>query len=244
MIDSSAQTGKHHPERCASAREMVEHHRPTSLTNDVTYPLARYLLIKDFSTRWADYLNYPVLTNVRLKRPREPYYASSVQRIPRLDVLDRNARKLESGKRSFFRLRKGIPTFFPHKIPANLGELTVHLSHLYVKKPSLVTFRDSYLRPPVQKAGVAPLAKAKDRRRPFLGAPWAGSRACAEPSKAEFADLKRGWLRQPQPFRSGPATPAAGRNRRLRHAWRGTEGIRWPWPRAQSADRTGRISWR
>ena len=126
--------------------------------------------------------------------------------------------------------------------PAKLGELTVHIPHLSVKKPSLVTFRDLYLRPPVQKAGAAPLAKAKDQRRQSLGAPWAGSRACAEPSMAEFADLKRGWLRQP--FRSGPATPAAGRNRRLRHAWRGTEGIRWPWPRAQSADRTGRISWR
>jgi hypothetical protein len=46
-------------------------------------------------------LNHLVSKNVRLKRPREPSYASSVQRIPRLDVLDRNARKLESGKRWF-----------------------------------------------------------------------------------------------------------------------------------------------
>jgi hypothetical protein len=57
--------------------------------------------------------------------------------------------------------------------------------------------QDSYLRPPGHKAGVTLSAKAKDRRRrPFLGAPWAGSRACAEPSRAEFADRKRGWLRQ------------------------------------------------
>jgi hypothetical protein len=147
-------------------------------------------------------------------------------------------------KRSFFRLRKGIPTFFPHKIPAKPGELTVHLSHLYVKKPSLVTFRDSYLRPPVQKAGVAPLAKAKDRRRPFLGAPWAGSRACPEPSWAEFADRKHRCCRSQLRFRSGPATPAADRDRRQWHAWPGTEGIRWPWPRSESADRIGRISWR
>ena len=45
------------------------------------------------------------------------------------------------------------------------------------------------------KAGVVPSAKAKDRRRPFLGAPWAGSPACAELSRFEFADRKRSWLR-------------------------------------------------
>ncbi|TMD74740.1 MAG: hypothetical protein E6I97_15210 [Chloroflexi bacterium] len=59
--------------------------------------------------------------------------------------------------------------------------------------------QDSYLRPQGHKAGIAPSAKAKDRRRrPFLGAPW-----------AEFADRKRGWLRQHLRFRSGPAARMA-----------------------------------
>jgi hypothetical protein len=91
------------------------------------------------------------------------------------------------------------------------------------------------------KQASRPRESAKDQRRPFLGAPWAGSRACPEPSRAEFADRKHRCCRSQLRFRSGPATPAADRDRRPRHAWPGTEGIRWPWPRAQSADRTGRI---
>src|SRR5207248_5269015 len=53
--------------------------------------------------------------------------------------------------------------------------------HRYTRKPfqRSLAVQDSYLRPPGQKAGVAPSARAKDRRRrPFLDAPWAGCRAC------------------------------------------------------------------
>jgi hypothetical protein len=78
--------------------------------------------------------------------------------------------------------------------------------------------QDSYLRPPGHITGVAPSVKAK--RTAAATVPG----LCAEPSKVEFADRKRGGLRQHLPFRSGAATiAAADRDRRPRQAWPGTE---------------------